>query len=285
MPENRLKPEIVLICGIGILIALLFVNLDQKEHPKQERTVIISFDTEFPFGVGFPGDMTANEALMYTPREESWLATMRDLVDLALEEGVAFQFNVVGLTAQRYPRVIRSLQESEMGISCHSFSHRLQANLSNQEMTEEASKCKKTVEEVIGKPVVGNRFPYTNYTDDSFKILVEEGYTWDSSVWSSELDPYWVDGLLELPINPVPNDWGWFVLQRNNNSNAFFKAVKDSLEASEGTYTILLHPWVLSLQREENIQNLRELLRYAKQNNIRVKTGDQVYEEYLSKNT
>src|SRR3989338_4117538 len=137
MQEKRRKPEIILIFGIGTLIVLLFVNLAQKEveeRPKQERIVIISFDTEFPFGVGFPEDMTANEALMYTPQEESWLATIRDLVDLALEKGVAFQFNVVGLTAQRYPGTIRSLQESDMGISCHSFSHRLQANLSNQEM-------------------------------------------------------------------------------------------------------------------------------------------------------
>ena len=161
MQEKRRKPEIILIFGIGTLIVLLFVNLAQKEveeRPKQERAIIISFDTEFPFGVGFPEDMTANDTLVYTPKEGSWLATMHGLVDLALEEKVAFQFNIVGLTTQRYPGIIKSLQESGMGISCHSFSHRKQADLSGQEMIEEANQCRKAVE-LAGGQIFGNRFP------------------------------------------------------------------------------------------------------------------------------
>ncbi|MGQ9647786.1 MAG: XrtA system polysaccharide deacetylase [Thermodesulfobacteriota bacterium] len=124
-------------------------------------------------------------------------------------------FFCLGWLAERYPSLIREIRQQGHEIACHGYSHKPIYTRSREEFREEIRKAKAILEDVTGDDVVGYRAPsysITNKSQWAFKVLVEEGFKYDSSIFPIHHDFY---GFPRAPRFP-------FLVSQNGNSNFEF---------------------------------------------------------------
>lgn len=243
---------------------------------KSEPTIVLSFDEEFPIGIGFPDSFTIEQEAQNTPIEIKWENTVNRINDIGQKYNVRFQFNVVGITAEDNQELIKNLSENH-DISCHSYSHKNLAELDNTRLYLELKRCKSALERITGKEIVGNRFPYTNHSEESFRALKDLKYEWDSSVWQERemLIPSYYRGLTEYPLAPIPDDWTYFIRDSKTDAEEYFSLIEEELSKTpeDSIFIVVLHPWVLAaddsrldalekfVSRHKNIKSIDQLQR------------------------
>lgn len=261
----------------GLVLIFFIVSCTSKEP-----VIVLSFDTEYPYGIGFPDDWGEQKKQDYTPSKEQWENTIKRINEIGIKHKVKFQFNIVGRTAEDNPDLVRELKKKH-DISCHSYSHKNQLDLGYEGKISELNGCKKALEGVLGEKIRGNRFPYTKYDEDSIRALKEAGYEWDSSIWKDKasLRAYNEQGIIEYPLNPATDDWDYFIKNEKKDAEQFFKLLEqDIITLSENSvYIIILHPWVLALdqaraealdgfvERHKNIKSIDEMYLEGKNGN------------------
>ncbi|MBI2826660.1 MAG: DUF3473 domain-containing protein [Planctomycetia bacterium] len=133
-------------------------------------------------------------------RRESWpeyesrvVANTHKLLRLLDKHGVAATFFVLGWVAERYPQLVRDLHASGHEIGSHSYWHRLIYELAPDEFRQDLVRSRDGLEQIIGERVTAYRAPSFSITKASqwaLDILVEEGFTSDSSIYPVHHDRY-----------------------------------------------------------------------------------------------
>jgi polysaccharide deacetylase family protein (PEP-CTERM system associated) len=120
--------------------------------------------------------------------------------------------------AAAHPSVVRTIAAERHEVACHGDRHEDVYRQSPQEFRADISRAKTRLEDLVGEPVIGYRAP--NFSIGraqswAYRILSEEGFLYDSSVYPILHDRYgqpgaprfpyeiWRDGqasLLEFPI-------------------------------------------------------------------------------------
>jgi len=124
---------------------------------------------------------------------------------LLAESGGRGTFFTLGWVAERYPQVVRAIAAAGHEVASHGYWHQRIPSLSESEFREDVRTAKLALEDVAGAAVVGYRAPSFSLTDDvlwAARVLVEEGYTYDSSRFpiarrgygtaSGRKDPHWL---------------------------------------------------------------------------------------------
>ena len=109
------------------------------------------------------------------------------------EYHVRATFFVLGWVADRFPSLVRDIQQSGHEIGCHSFWHRLVYTQSPEEFREDLLQGCKVIEEITGEPVTAYRAPSFSITKKSLwalEILAEESIAVDSSIYPIRHDLY-----------------------------------------------------------------------------------------------
>lgn len=140
------------------------------------------------------------------------------LLNIFSERGVRGTFFVLGWVAERFPALVQQIVRGGHEVGCHSFWHRPIYTLSREEFREDTRRAKEAVEDAAQTPIRAYRAPsfsLTKGTEWAARILVEEGFEYDSSVHPVRHDLYdnrnaprqpyrMCDGaLLEIPISTV----------------------------------------------------------------------------------
>jgi polysaccharide deacetylase family protein (PEP-CTERM system associated) len=118
--------------------------------------------------------------------------TMRVLEWLAAWEGRG-TFFILGWVADRAPALVREIAAGGHEIACHGYGHQLIYQIGPQRFREDVRRAKGRLEELCGIPVVGYRAPSYSITKQSLwalDILIEEGFTYDSSIFPVHHDVY-----------------------------------------------------------------------------------------------
>jgi polysaccharide deacetylase family protein (PEP-CTERM system associated) len=126
----------------------------------------------------------------------------RRLLDLFDECKVKGTFFLLGWVAERFPTLVQEIVARGHEPACHSYWHRLIYTLSPKEFREETRCAKDVIEQIIGKRVDGYRAPSYSITATSLwalEILVETGFTYDSSIFPLRHDVY---GIPDAPRSP-----------------------------------------------------------------------------------
>ena len=147
------------------------------------------------------------------------------ILDMLDQFSVKATFFVLGWVARRCPQLVRSIHDKGHEVACHSHMHQLVYRLTPQQFRNDIVTAKKVLEDICGVAVSGYRAPSYSITARSLwalDILVEEGFTYDSSIFPINHDIYGIPGgkrfpheirtgsgvIREFPISTLSLDFG-----------------------------------------------------------------------------
>lgn len=126
----------------------------------------------------------------------------RRVLDLLDEYQVTATFFVLGWVAEREPGLVRDIDARGHEVASHGFGHELVYVIGPKRFREDVRRSKQILEETTGRPVLGYRAPSYSITANSLwalDILIEEGFTFDSSIFPVHHDTYGIPGAPPLP--------------------------------------------------------------------------------------
>lgn len=169
---------------------------DQTPQPRHFFTV----DLEEYFQVlAFAHVVSPNDWPRYPARAEQCTDRLLELLE---ESGARATFFTVGWLAERTPGLVRRIVEAGHEIASHSWWHRHLKSLTPKEFREDVRRTRGLLENQAGSPVVGFRAPSFSISPGrewAFDILLEEGYSYDSSVFPIKRPDYGFPGAPRVP--------------------------------------------------------------------------------------
>jgi polysaccharide deacetylase family protein (PEP-CTERM system associated) len=126
-------------------------------------------------------------------QESRVVGSTRRILDLLARHYVRGTFFILGWVAERFPRLIREIKDGGHELACHSYWHRLVYQQTNGEFREDLRRAKAAIEDAAGDAVTAYRAPSFSITRKSLwalEILLEEGFTVDSSLFPTRHDRY-----------------------------------------------------------------------------------------------
>lgn len=230
----------------------------------QKMRHVLSFDVEEHFQVA---------AFWSAARRREWdhlssrvERNTRKISTLLLEHSTRATFFVLGWVAERHPGLVKDLAQQGHEIASHGYGHELVHTQTPEQFRDDVRRSKHILEDLIGRPVIGYRAPsfsITSQTEWAIRILVEEGYRYDSSIYSRfrstqgsktasigtyrieteagaiwEISPSTTNACgVQLPVA----GGGYFRLLPYSTSKMLLK----NLEKRGSQLVIYLHPWEL----------------------------------------
>ena len=176
--------------------------------------------------------------------------------------GSTATFFVLGWIARQSPSLVALIAGAGHEIGCHGDAHRRAFEMTLPEFREDLRRSRETLQAIVGKPVTSYRAPewsLKSASNPAFAVLVEEGFTLDSSLTTSP--PV---GVPANPTRPVTLEttsgtirevpplmgtffgyraiWGGGVCGRLTRESRISAAIEKSLRA--GVPPVLYaHPW------------------------------------------
>jgi polysaccharide deacetylase family protein (PEP-CTERM system associated) len=127
-------------------------------------------------------------------RVEANTNRLLDLMDMADVIGTFF---VLGWVGERRPALVRRIAERGHEIASHGYSHKLIYNQSRDEFRRELELSRKILQDASGQPVDGHRaasFSIRRENLWALDVVVETGFTYDSSLFPVRHDRYGIPG-------------------------------------------------------------------------------------------
>jgi polysaccharide deacetylase family protein (PEP-CTERM system associated) len=181
------------------------------------------------------------------------------------ERQVHATFFILGWVAERFPLLVRRIAAMGHEIASHGYAHRLVYDQTPAAFRDDVRRAKSLLESTAGVPVHGFRAPSYSITPRSLwalDTLIEEGYTYDTSIFPVHHDrygiplsarhPYWIHrpagSILEVPgstlqcqgVNLPFGGGGYFRLL----PYAWARWGMERLNSQEGRSAVFyLHPW------------------------------------------
>ena len=115
------------------------------------------------------------------------------LLDIFEEHRVRGTFFVLGWVAERFPDLARRIAAAGHEIASHGYGHRLVYDQTPAAFRQDVRHAKRLLEDATGQAVVGYRAPSYSIVPRSLwalDVLIEEGYTYDASIFPIQHDRY-----------------------------------------------------------------------------------------------
>ncbi len=249
----------------------------------------------------------AKDATAFSRGEFGVIGTKR-ILRLLNEQGLQGTFFVPGLTAQLFPDLVREIVAGGHELAHHGHNHESPANLTREQEAAVLAAGTEALEQVAGVRPTGWRSPAWYVSHNSLSLLVENGFSYDSSLMGHDLLPYrcrvgdsWSkDGevswgrevdLVELPVAWHLDDFPWFeyIPPGRGNLTPASQVLETWLGDFEyarryepaGVLTYTMHPQVIG--RGHRMLMLEQLIEQIKGNgNVEFTTLQQAADQYRS---
>lgn len=198
-------------------------------------------------------------------------ANTRRVLDLFDETGVKATFFVLGWVAERKPGLVREILSRGHELASHGHGHRRICFGDREEFRADVRRAKAVLEDASGVRVAGYRAPTYSITEKTFwalEVLVEEGYSFDSSIFPIRHDLYGIPGyerfphrvdtpageIAEFPITTANVRLGWKRAVAPVAGGGYLRlfpvrwlkrALKDVNEKEGKPVVLYFHPWEL----------------------------------------
>jgi polysaccharide deacetylase family protein (PEP-CTERM system associated) len=160
----------------------------------------MTIDVEDYFHVSaFEGIVRRDEWDSY---ERRVAANTRRLLEIFERADVRATFFVLGWVAEREPALVRAIVAGGHELASHGYAHRLIYQQEQGAFRDDVRRAKGLLEQIGGVVVRGYRAPSFSVTPRSrwaLDVLVEEGYTYDASIFPIHHDRYGMPGAPRHP--------------------------------------------------------------------------------------
>ena len=115
------------------------------------------------------------------------------LLAILAEANVHATFFILGWVAARFPDLVRRIHRAGHELASHSYDHALVYDKTPDEFRQDLRRAKTAIEQASGVAVTGYRAPSFSVVERSLwalDVLVDEGYTYDSSIYPIRHDRY-----------------------------------------------------------------------------------------------
>src|SRR6185437_9435959 len=122
---------------------------------------------------------------------------LQKTLDLCARRNVKATFFVLGWLAERYPRLVKNIASAGHEIGCHSYKHGLVYQHTPGEFRKDTQRAVAAIADACGLTPRIYRAPSYSITAKSLwalEILVECGFTHDSSIYPIAHDRYGIPG-------------------------------------------------------------------------------------------
>jgi polysaccharide deacetylase family protein (PEP-CTERM system associated) len=160
---------------------------------QDESTIVngLTFDVEDYFHV--TALASAVDPAQWGSMESRVERNTERLLELLSPRGARATFFVLGWVAERFPALIRSIQQAGHEIACHGLTHQLVYSQTPELFRYETQRAKGFLEDLTGGPIRGYRAATYSITAGSLwalDILEELGFQYDSSIYPTRHDLY-----------------------------------------------------------------------------------------------
>ena len=145
----------------------------------------------------------------------------RRILDLLYSFSISATFFILGWVAERLPALTKEIHRRGHEIACHGYGHELIYTIGPERFRADIRRSKMVLEDQCGERINGYRAPSYSITGKSLwalDILVEEGFTYDSSIFPVIHDTYGIPNadrfphvlrteagsLVEFPLTTLP---------------------------------------------------------------------------------
>lgn len=134
------------------------------------------------------------------------------VLDLLAAHGITGTFFILGWVAERYPALVRKIAGAGHEVACHSYAHRLVFEMTPREFRADTARALGAIGDACGRRPTVYRAPSYSIVSDSLwalEILVELGFTHDSSIYPIAHDRYGIPGfsrhatVVSTPSGPI----------------------------------------------------------------------------------
>lgn len=128
----------------------------------------------------------------------------RRLLDGFDETGQRATFFVLGWVAERNPALVREIAERGHEIACHGHHHELVYAIGPEAFRKDLRRAREAIEDACGRSLRGYRAPSYSVTRESLwalRILAEEGFGYDSSIFPVRHPRYGIPGFAREPVH------------------------------------------------------------------------------------
>lgn len=145
---------------------------------------ILTFDIEEWFHI-LDNDSTKTYK-QWDNYENRIYSNMDKIFNLLDKNKLKATFFIVGWIAQKYPEIVRKIDQQGFEIGSHTYMHQLMYEQSSKEVSEDLKKSIGVLENLTGKKVRSFRAPGFSITEKNkwvFEILAHHGITHDCSIF------------------------------------------------------------------------------------------------------
>jgi hypothetical protein len=153
---------------------VVFIDLDEWYHCRWATGALTSrwASVNECLSDSYHSDKPAGEILEPT----------RWILDCLRDHHTKVTFTILGEVAQWYPEIVKQIAQEGHEIACHGMHHQDITLLSRQQFSEDLAQARHILEETSGKRVIGFRAPNLVITGWLPKVLIEQGFAYDSSI-------------------------------------------------------------------------------------------------------
>jgi polysaccharide deacetylase family protein (PEP-CTERM system associated) len=129
----------------------------------------------------------------WASRESRVEANTDRLLEMFAAAGVSATFFVLAWVAERVPALVRRIADAGHEVASHGYAHRLIYEQTPEAFRDDVRRARALLEQASGQRVDGYRAPSFSVTARSLwalDVLIDEGYTYDSSVFPVHHDRY-----------------------------------------------------------------------------------------------
>jgi polysaccharide deacetylase family protein (PEP-CTERM system associated) len=126
----------------------------------------------------------------------------RRILELLDSFGIKATFFILGWVAERLPALVREIHARGHEVACHGYGHELIYGIGPDSFRQDIRKAKRILEDICGEKVQGYRAPSYSITKQSLwalDILIEEGFSYDSSIFPVMHDTYGIPDSQRFP--------------------------------------------------------------------------------------
>jgi peptidoglycan/xylan/chitin deacetylase (PgdA/CDA1 family) len=235
--------------------------------------VAITFDVDAECGWLAEGEAYAKRLTTLSEARFGVTRGLPRILELLEDVGVGATFYVPGDTAERHPEKLTGLLDPRHEIGHHGHLHLRSDKVSPDDQRREVERGLEALDRHLGVRPRGYRSPSWEMTPETFDLLLEHGFAYDSSMMGDDrayLERREDRSILELPVHWSLDDWPYFAWNLETEGNlaspervlqVWMRELQNALLDGR-LMTITMHPEVIG--RGYRIDVLRSFIEGAR---------------------